>query len=99
MGEPQKSKTGDLFQQAGEEIQEWYELSRREINRDEQELEMIVSLVEAKGLVAADKNGTSDPYCTLELGKQKFRSKTVKKTLDPKWGQAFKFGASMSLRL
>jgi Ca2+-dependent lipid-binding protein len=58
---------------------------------------MIITLVEAKGLAAADKGGTSDPYCTLELEKlgkqdvQKFRSRTEHKTLDPAWGQAFKF--------
>lgn len=41
---------------------------------------------------AADKNGTSDPYCTLELDKtQKRKSRTQKGTLDPKWGEAFKF--------
>ena len=81
-----------LFRAVGEEKQEWFELSEREINRDEEELEMILSLVEARGLIAADASGTSDPYCKLELDqRQKFKSKTKRKTLDPKWEQAFKF--------
>jgi hypothetical protein len=32
-----------------------------------------------------------DPMCTLEVGKQKFRSTTKSKTNSPKWNEAFKF--------
>ena len=91
LGQPEKSKQGKYFQAVGQVTEQWIELSDREINRDDEEMEMIIQLVEAKGLAAADKGGTSDPFCTLELEKQKYKSKVEKKTLDPKWGQAFKF--------
>eukprot|EP00727_Mastigamoeba_balamuthi_P013690 m51a1_g8944 putative class v aminotransferase (696) ;mRNA; r:982298-985155 len=51
-----------------------------------------ITLVEASQLIAADRNGLSDPY--VEAGfvsksgsswSQKFRSRTVYKTLNPKW--------------
>jgi hypothetical protein len=91
LGDPKKNKQGEYFEALGPETEQWIELSDREINRDDEEVEMIVQLVEAKGLAAADKGGTSDPFCTLELEKQKYKSRVEKKTLDPKWGQAFKF--------
>jgi hypothetical protein len=91
LGDPKKNKQGEYFEALGPETEQWIELSDREINRDDEEVEMIVQLVEAKGLAAADKGGTSDPFCTLELEKQKYKSRVEKKTLDPKWGEAFKF--------
>lgn len=55
-----------------------------------------VKLIEGKNLAAMDKGGTSDPYCiiTSSFNKQRFKSKIVKKTLNPKWDQEFKFYVS-----
>lgn len=89
--EPKKNKQGEYFEAIGPKTEQWIEFSELEINRDDEEVEMIVQLVEAKGLTAAHKVGTSDPFCTLELEKQKYKSRVEKQTLDPKWGQAFKF--------
>jgi Ca2+-dependent lipid-binding protein len=50
-----------------------------------------VSLMNATGLLAADKNGLSDPYCKLQCIKDKFSSRVCKKTLDPVWEQDFQF--------
>ncbi|TNN49262.1 Multiple C2 and transmembrane domain-containing protein 1 [Liparis tanakae] len=36
-----------------------------------------------------DPNGLSDPYVKFRLGPQKYRSKTVPKTLSPQWRQQF----------
>ena len=49
-------------------------------------------MIEGKNLAAMDKGGTSDPYCiiTSSFNKQRFKSKIVKKTLNPKWDQEFK---------
>jgi len=97
LGPPLSNGEGVLWKAVGEERQEWFELSQREVPRDDEELELMVVLVEATGLVAADKSGTSDPYCTLEMpgtktqNAQKFKSKTQKKTLDPVWGEPFIF--------
>jgi len=54
-----------------------------------------VTLQEATGLRAADMtflgpllSGKSDPYVKLRLGSQEWRSKTISKTLKPKWTDA-----------
>lgn len=46
---------------------------------------LYVQLLRAKGLLAADSNGFSDPYAKLSLGEQKQRSRTIRKTLNPVW--------------
>jgi Ca2+-dependent lipid-binding protein len=56
-------------------------------------------VLSARSLPAADANGFSDPYAVLELvdadsGKplkppRKHRTKTVHKTLNPQWNEAF----------
>lgn len=46
---------------------------------------------EAIGVAAADRNGLSDPYCVVKLGKESKRTKIHPKTLNPKWGQTFVF--------
>ncbi|KAL6007485.1 hypothetical protein ACLOJK_032983 [Asimina triloba] len=48
-------------------------------------------LVEAKDLIAADLNGTSDPYVRVQYGNVKKRTKVVYKTLNPQWNQTLEF--------
>eukprot|EP00727_Mastigamoeba_balamuthi_P009433 m51a1_g5111 hypothetical protein (1015) ;mRNA; f:342713-346810 len=48
-------------------------------------------LVAANNVQSADPNGFSDPYCILKLGHVKHRSKTIKKTLNPRWDEKFSF--------
>ena len=44
----------------------------------------------AAGLLAADKNGLSDPYVIVQLGEGKlWRSRVVPKTLDPVWEESY----------
>lgn len=50
-----------------------------------------VHLMHATNLKAADRNGLSDPYVKLSLWGQQHKSKTIKKTLEPKWDETFKF--------
>ncbi|CAI9760221.1 unnamed protein product [Fraxinus pennsylvanica] len=38
-----------------------------------------------------DPNGFSDPYVKLQLGRQRFRTKVVKKCLNPSWCEEFTF--------
>jgi Ca2+-dependent lipid-binding protein len=50
-----------------------------------------VRVIEARNLRAMDSNGFSDPYVKLQLGKQRFKTKVVKKNLNPAWDQEFSF--------
>eukprot|EP01080_Neovahlkampfia_damariscottae_P012602 gene12602-6422_t len=54
-------------------------------------LECIVTLVEAKGLLAGDWTGKSDPYVVFQLGSDKKTSKAKFQTLNPKWNEEFTF--------
>jgi len=49
-----------------------------------------VDVLNAENLPAADRNGYSDPYCKFELnGKEVYKTKIVKKTLNPAWNEFF----------
>ncbi|XP_049324626.1 multiple C2 and transmembrane domain-containing protein 1 isoform X2 [Astyanax mexicanus] len=48
-----------------------------------------VGLVEGRDLRPMDQNGLSDPYVKFRLGSEKYRSKTVLKTLNPQWREQF----------
>ena len=49
-----------------------------------------VRVVSASGLVAMDSNGFSDPYCVLHIDNgPSYRTKTKKRTLNPKWDDEF----------
>eukprot|EP01116_Phalansterium_solitarium_P012847 TRINITY_DN2951_c0_g2_i2.p1 TRINITY_DN2951_c0_g2~~TRINITY_DN2951_c0_g2_i2.p1 ORF type:complete len:507 (-),score=184.52 TRINITY_DN2951_c0_g2_i2:83-1603(-) len=50
-----------------------------------------VKVVEARHLIALDKNGKSDPYCTVTFGTHKEKTKSLKKTLEPAWHETFTF--------
>ncbi|XP_028273901.1 multiple C2 and transmembrane domain-containing protein 1 isoform X6 [Parambassis ranga] len=48
-----------------------------------------IALIEGRSLIPMDPNGLSDPYVKFRLGPQKYRSKTVPKTLSPQWREQF----------
>ncbi|ETE71807.1 Multiple C2 and transmembrane domain-containing protein 1, partial [Ophiophagus hannah] len=48
-----------------------------------------ITLIEGCGLKAMDSNGLSDPYVKFRLGHQKYKSKIMSKTLNPKWREQF----------
>ncbi|XP_063043349.1 multiple C2 and transmembrane domain-containing protein 1-like isoform X4 [Engraulis encrasicolus] len=50
-----------------------------------------ISLIEARGLQPMDSNGYSDPYVKFRMGHQKYKSKTIPKTLNPQWREQFDF--------
>ena len=51
-----------------------------------------VVLVRAKGLAKLNSDGkSSDPYCKLSIGKETVKSKTIPKSTNPVWNEAFDF--------
>ena len=52
---------------------------------------LFVTIDRATDLIAADLGGTSDPYAVLSLGNSKFKTKIIKKTLNPVWNAEAKF--------
>jgi hypothetical protein len=52
-----------------------------------------VEVVQARGLHAHDKGGTSDPFVVLSTGNQRSQTEVIKKTLTPGWAEQFTFEA------
>ncbi|KAL8137276.1 hypothetical protein V2J09_003277 [Rumex salicifolius] len=52
-------------------------------------MNLVVQVIESRNLLAMDYNGFSDPYVKLQLGRHNFRTRVVKKCLDPKWDEEF----------
>nr|XP_033773573.1 multiple C2 and transmembrane domain-containing protein 1 isoform X2 [Geotrypetes seraphini] len=75
------------------EVLQTQSLRLSDVNRKSQLWTGIVSitLIEGRDLKAMDSNGLSDPYVKFRLGHQKFKSKTVPKTLNPQWREQFDF--------
>ncbi|KAI9595240.1 WD40-repeat-containing domain protein [Syncephalis fuscata] len=54
-------------------------------------LQLHVKLHEARSLDARDEDtGASDPYVVCRLGKRHHRSRIIKRSLDPRWNEAFR---------
>ncbi|KAH6825855.1 C2 calcium/lipid-binding and GRAM domain containing protein [Perilla frutescens var. hirtella] len=54
-------------------------------------MKLLVRVIEAKNLPPMESNGFTNPYVKLQLGRQSFRSKAVKKCLNPSWSEEFIF--------
>ena len=50
-----------------------------------------VTVISARGLRAADRGGTSDPFCVAKCGLDAFSTSVVQKTLEPKWTESYTF--------
>ncbi|KAL8115837.1 hypothetical protein AgCh_022362 [Apium graveolens] len=54
-------------------------------------MKLVVRVIEARNIPAMDPNGYSDPFVRLKLGRQRFKTKVVKKSLTPSWCEEFSF--------
>ncbi|KAI3838630.1 hypothetical protein MKX03_030396 [Papaver bracteatum] len=54
-------------------------------------MKLLIEVIEGRNLKACDPNGFSDPYVKLQLGKQRLKTKVVKKNLNPSWNEDFNF--------
>ncbi|KAL6069579.1 Tricalbin-2 [Balamuthia mandrillaris] len=48
-----------------------------------------VRIIQGMDLIAADRNGYSDPYCKIIGGRRTHKTRIIKKTLDPVWEEEF----------
>ena len=64
-----------------------------------EKFEVQVIVHEAKKLIAADRGGTSDPYCQVKVEKQLFKTEIVKKSLNPVWNETFDFSARVTTKV
>eukprot|EP01122_Echinamoeba_exundans_P015765 TRINITY_DN7650_c0_g1_i1.p1 TRINITY_DN7650_c0_g1~~TRINITY_DN7650_c0_g1_i1.p1 ORF type:complete len:121 (-),score=28.64 TRINITY_DN7650_c0_g1_i1:134-496(-) len=59
-----------------------------------------IRVISAKGLYAADVNGKSDPYCTVQVGHEYHwinkinKTHKKKETLSPEWNETFDMSAN-----
>ena len=60
---------------------------------------VVVEVVRAKGLRAADKGGASDCYAVLKVGKEKHKTKVKKKTVERVWEEELVFWGGPALTL
>mmetsp|Transcript_47123 Transcript_47123/g.151052 ORF Transcript_47123/g.151052 Transcript_47123/m.151052 type:complete len:764 (-) Transcript_47123:15-2306(-) len=66
-------------------------LSVRVYWTDEEQTRLRVFVNRAVNIKAADVQGTSDPYVTIQVGDKQRQTKTVMKTVNPLWAQPFDF--------
>lgn len=53
---------------------------------------LMLEIIEGRGLLAADANGLSDPYCIIKFKNAKRKTKIISRSLTPHWGETIIFG-------
>ncbi|XP_013983787.1 multiple C2 and transmembrane domain-containing protein 1 isoform X4 [Salmo salar] len=89
--EPHRDATTMLLKRTWRRSSKQQSVRLAELHRKHQLWRGIVSisLIEGRDLCPMDPNGLSDPYAKFRLGNQKYRSKTMPKTLCPQWREQF----------
>ena len=60
-------------------------------NKQKAYARITISVLQARNLKAADRNGLSDPYVVVTQGKHFETTKTIKENLNPTWNETFVF--------
>ncbi|KAM7495353.1 hypothetical protein LguiB_029962 [Lonicera macranthoides] len=79
----------DVEKFASPESENWFSVEAKEAIAY-----ALVEVVEATDIKPSDLNGLADPYVKGQIGPYRFRTKTQKKTLSPKWLEEFKIPIS-----
>ncbi|VAI85323.1 unnamed protein product [Triticum turgidum subsp. durum] len=54
-------------------------------------MRLVVHVLEARNLPAAEAQGLGDPYAKLQLGRQRAKTKVIRKSTNPVWDEEFAF--------
>ncbi|KAI9309205.1 C2 domain-containing protein [Cunninghamella echinulata] len=89
---PPVPSASTISSQSGSTTTETNGASETSINNEDFSSKILqIDLVEARGLKAMDRGGTSDPFARVRMGnKQVFKTKHIKKNLTPQWNEDFK---------
>eukprot|EP00010_Vexillifera_abyssalis_P007205 CAMPEP_0201545836 /NCGR_PEP_ID=MMETSP0173_2-20130828/2262_1 /ASSEMBLY_ACC=CAM_ASM_000268 /TAXON_ID=218659 /ORGANISM="Vexillifera sp., Strain DIVA3 564/2" /LENGTH=421 /DNA_ID=CAMNT_0047954359 /DNA_START=20 /DNA_END=1285 /DNA_ORIENTATION=- len=52
---------------------------------------LLIHLLGGRHLAGKDKERLSDPYCIVEIGSEKFRTKAIPRNLAPRWNETFRY--------
>jgi len=86
--EDQGEEEGDkLAEEAATEV----EIPAEDLIPGDADIVFKLTLKNAVGLMAADRNGFSDPFVKIDLGKEERKSKVRYKTLNPVWNALFAY--------
>ena len=67
----------------------------KKMQREQSEAHITITLKNGKGLKAADRGGTSDPYVKFTLGEETKYSDVIPKTVNPVWDKAFELSGPL----